>query len=133
MSARRVAVNRDDIADVVALFYGRVRNHPVLGPVFATYVTDWPGHEDKIVRFWANAILSEGAYAGNPMQIHMRASDVQPEHFGCWLALFDQVLRERLPSPQRDQWSALVHRIGRGLSMGVRDLRGAGDTVPSLR
>lgn len=116
---QRFDVTEPDIARVVASFYARVRIHPVLGPVFASHVNDWPPHEAKIARFWANAILGTRSYSGNPMRVHMQAGDVLPEHFLVWLQLFDTVLHQELPADVATIWSALAHRIGRGLSMGL--------------
>lgn len=53
----RFPITPQEIEAVVADFYAQVRLHPVLGPVFARHVTDWPAHEAKIARFWRNAIL----------------------------------------------------------------------------
>ncbi|MEP3783240.1 group III truncated hemoglobin [Ascidiaceihabitans sp.] len=116
---QRFDVTEDDIARVVDRFYTRVRANPELGPIFATHVTDWDPHEAKITRFWANAILGSGVYSGNPMRVHMDAGNVMATHFPTWLALFDRVLNEELPADIAAQWSALAHRIGRGLSMGL--------------
>ena len=115
----RFPVTPAQIDRVVAVFYAAVRRHEVLGPVFAGHVADWPEHEEKIARFWRNAILSERAYDGNPMQVHRRAGDVLPEHFPLWLALFDETLRRTLPAEAAAPWSALAHRIGAALRMGV--------------
>lgn len=115
----RFPVTPAQVDRVVAVFYAAVRRHEVLGPVFAGHVADWPEHEEKIARFWRNAILSERAYDGNPMQVHRRAGDVLPEHFPLWLALFDETLRRTLPAEAAAAWSALAHRIGAALRMGV--------------
>ena len=128
----RIPLSRDDIAEVVQTFYARVQQQPELAPIFAAHVTDWPSHEEKITRFWANAILFERAYDGNPMQVHMQAGNVQPEHFQTWLALFDQTLTDCLPPDTAAQWSALAHRIGRGLSLGLREFQRPKDAVPDL-
>ena len=120
----RFPVTSEQIDRVVAVFYGAVRRHEVLGPVFARHVTHWPEHEAKIARFWRNAILSERAYDGNPMQVHRRAGDVKPAHFDDWLMLFDATLIRVLPRDTAVAWSALAHRIGAGLRMGVRDTGG---------
>ncbi|MFD0860040.1 group III truncated hemoglobin [Roseovarius aquimarinus] len=125
-------VSRDEIARVVARFYARVRRDPVLGPVFAAHVRDWPAHEEKIARFWANAILRERVYDGNPMQVHKAAQDVQPEHFAVWLDLFDEVLAEELNEETARRWSALAHRIGRGFKVGL-EMRAPPGSVPKLR
>ena len=106
----RIEVARSDIEQVVHAFYARVRAHPVLAQVFARHVDDWPAHEEKITRFWANALLFEGDYDGNPTQAHMQAQNVKPVHFDHWLGLFDDTLYANLPSHLAIQWS--LWRIG---------------------
>lgn len=128
----RVAVTAEDIARVVARFYARTRVHPQLRPVFAAHVTDWPAHEAKIARFWQGAILGAPGYEGSPMMAHRRASNVTPELFPVWLALFDAVLREVLEPGPAEAWSALAHRIGRGLRQGVEDMGRGPGAVPKL-
>lgn len=123
----RFAVSPDQIDAVVSEFYACVRLHPGLGPVFARHVEDWPRHEEKISRFWRNAILFERSYDGNPMAVHMAAGDVHAPMFAVWLGLFDSVLKRTLPPATAEAWSALAHRIGRGMRMGIdeRDRTGA--------
>ncbi|GAA6208312.1 hypothetical protein NBRC116601_16050 [Cognatishimia sp. WU-CL00825] len=122
------------IDQVVARFYMRIRQHSVLGPVFAAHIQheEWPAHEEKIARFWRNAILKERCYAGNPMRVHMQTSDVQPAHFDDWLALFDEVLHAQLPQDTARSFSALAHRIGRGLRLGLEQVRQPKDAPPVL-
>ncbi|MDS9467773.1 group III truncated hemoglobin [Paracoccus sp. MBLB3053] len=119
----RFPVTAEQIDLVVAVFYAAIRRHEVLGPIFAAHVTDWPPHEAKIAAFWRNAILHERSYEGSPMQAHMRAGNVAPEHFRDWLMLFDETLRRSLPPESAAGWSALAHRIGAGLRMGVENMR----------
>ena len=126
----RFDISPDQIAHVVATFYASVRQHPGLGPVFAAHVTDWPAHEEKIARFWRNAILHERIYDGNPLAAHRDAGNVRLGMFEVWLGLFDSVLTRELPVETAAQWSALAHRIGRGLMFG---LQGATGAPPSLR
>ena len=115
----RFEVSPDQIAAVVADFYAQVRKNPSLGPVFAAHVTDWPAHEAKISGFWRNAILFDRSYDGNPMAVHRAAANVLPPMFGDWLGLFDASLARCLPDASAAAWSALAHRIGRGLRMGL--------------
>lgn len=126
-------ITREDIARVVAQFYARIRAHPGLGPVFAAHVEDWPAHEAKITDFWANAILHERSYDGNPMQVHMKAGNVRPGMFSTWLNLFDSVLHTELTTEQAAAWSALAHRIGRSLRAGVVDRDRLPGGIPNLR
>ena len=46
----RLLVKQAQIARVVTVFYAGVREHPQLGPIFDAHVTDWPAHQEKIVR-----------------------------------------------------------------------------------
>ena len=126
-------ITREDIARVVASFYEMVRQHPGLGPIFAVHVDDWPSHEAKITDFWANAILYERSYDGNPLKVHRDAGNVRPGMFDAWLALFDMTLRRELTADQAVAWSALAHKIGRSLRAGVvEQIKGPGG-VPILR
>ncbi|MFV0292279.1 MAG: group III truncated hemoglobin [Paracoccus sp. (in: a-proteobacteria)] len=129
----RFDVTPEQINRVVKVFYAAIRRHEVLGPIFANHVTNWPEHEEKIARFWRGAILFERSYDGNPMRAHMQAGDVRAEHFTPWLMLFDETLRRTLPEDAAAAWSALAHRIGSGLRMGVEDLRDRRAGPPSLR
>ncbi len=128
----RIPVTEEQIDRVVSEFYARVRAHPALGPVFAAHVVDWPAHEEKIGRFWRNALLYQRSYDGNPMQVHQAAGNVRAQHFPVWLSLFDGVLDQELPPHLADAWSALAHRIGRGLSYGLPVDHGK-PNVPNLR
>lgn len=129
----RFDVSRPEIERVVTAFYAKVRAHPVLGPVFGAHVTDWPAHEAKIAGFWANAILHERSYDGNPLAVHRAAGNVRPGMFDPWLALFDGVLREELGEQQALAWSTLAHRIGRSLRAGVVQRAQGPDGVPLLK
>jgi hemoglobin len=115
----RLPVTEADIRAVVRGFYAKVRTDPALAPVFAAQVADWPSHEEKITRFWCNAILHQRGYDGNPMQVHRAASNIRPTHFARWLAAFDETLAEELPPEAAATWSLLAHRIGRGLQLGL--------------
>lgn len=128
----RFAVTEGQIVTVVAAFYEAIRDHPGLGPVFASHVTDWAAHEAKIVDFWKNAILFDRSYEGNPLATHRRAGNVRPGMFDPWLALFDATLRRELPEDTAKAWSALAHRIGQGLRYGLVDAAPKGQP-PILR
>ncbi|MEX0969120.1 MAG: group III truncated hemoglobin [Paracoccaceae bacterium] len=129
----RFDISAAEIDRVVACFYARIRHHETLGPVFNTHVKDWPAHEAKIAAFWRNAIMMEREYSGNPMQVHRARADVLPGHFTPWLAAFDTVLAEELPAESARAFSALAHRIGRGLRMGLVARGQQADGPPDLR
>ena len=132
----RFDVSRADIEQVVTLFYKRIRSHPTLGPVFAQSIPStseaWNPHEAKIANFWANAILHERSYSGNPMAVHMSTPHVHADHFPIWLDLFEASLRDTLRPDQANSFNALARRIGRGLQMGLVYQRTAPDQPPNL-
>ena len=133
----RFPVSSAQIDEVVTRFYARIRQHEVLGPVFFASIPDdaarWAHHEEKIGRFWRNAILHERSYSGNPQHMHSMRPMIKPEHFALWLGLFDEVLTETLPPDLAASWSALAHRIGAGLRMGVIANQERAGGIPRLR
>ena len=133
----RVNVTPDEIAQVVAAFYRRVRQHPVLEPIFfgilSRDATLWREHEAKITEFWCNALLYKGSYTGNPMLVHSGISALKSHHFAIWLGLFDQTLTTLLGETEALDWSHLAHRIGRGLRLGIEVSRKLADAPPDLR
>ncbi|MGR3762020.1 group III truncated hemoglobin [Roseobacteraceae bacterium NS-SX3] len=131
---RRFDITGAEIDRVVRVFYTRIRAHPVLGPVFALYVKDgeWPAHEEKIARFWRNAILREKSYNGNPMRVHVSRPEIEAEHFPQWLALFHEVLAAELPEAAARSWGALADRIGEGFRTGIVAMRQPKDAPPRL-
>ena len=132
----RFEITPAEIDTVVAEFYARVREDEVLAPVFFQSLPPlpkaWMAHEEKIAAFWRNAILFERSYDGNPQRVHRQREAIEPEHFAVWLALFDKVLAEKLIPAQAEAWSALAHRIGRALKMGVIQDRQTEGAVPNL-
>ncbi|MEM7267868.1 MAG: group III truncated hemoglobin [Pseudomonadota bacterium] len=128
------SIDRTDIERLVAEFYRRVRLDQRLGPIFHAHIgetdAEWAPHLKKIEDFWANVMLKERAYSGNPMQIHMGVGELRPDDFPIWLAIFDDAAAQVLPTHKAQAFSTLAHRIGRSLSMGLAQAR-AGE-VPRL-
>ena len=127
-------ITRDDIRHLVACFYDRVRRDPRLGPIFHNHVGQddaaWAPHLAKIEDFWANVMLKERSYDGNPMQVHMAIAEIRTSDFDIWLGLFHRVAREELSPGKADAFIELSSRIGRSLSMGLE--RTKGPQVPNL-
>lgn len=125
----RFPITAEQIDRTVSAFYAAVRRHPELGPMFAAHVHDWPEHEAKITRFWRNAILFDRGYDGNPMMVHRGLGDLHAQMFTVWLGLFDATAARVLPAETAAAWSALAHRIGRGLRLAIEDRDNRGPPV----
>lgn len=137
MSALRpekTGITREDIRRLIAPFYRRVRADARLGPIFEGQigVTDeeWTAHLAKIESFWANVMLHERSYQGNPMQVHLAVPEIRGEDFAIWLDLFEDTARKVLPAQKADAFAFLSRRIGASLRMGIEQARGG---VPRLR
>jgi hemoglobin len=89
---------RQDIELLVDTFYGKVRNNPVLGPIFNDIAgVHWETHLPRMYNFWAAQLLGEGGFTGNPMQKHLQLSKLtrlSEDEFTEWLALFFETTDE---------------------------------------
>ena len=100
--AKAAAMGIDEayISTLVETFYGRIRAHPLLGPIFEEVFGDnWARHLGTMKDFWASVAFNAGRYSGRPVPAHQKLTRVEPRHFTIWLALFRQTLEDTAPSP----------------------------------
>ena len=71
---------------VVTSFYQRAQADPLLGPVFAHEVAEWPAHIETVTHFWSTQTGGPPLYRGG-MGKHLRLG-LRPEHFSRWLELW---------------------------------------------
>jgi len=83
----------DDIKLLVNTFYGRVQKDELIGPIFASKITDWTPHLEKMYRFWQTILLHEHTYSGSPFPPHATLPVVQ-DHFDAWLGLWRTTVDE---------------------------------------
>ena len=100
--AKAAAMGIDEayVSTLVETFYGRIRAHPLLGPIFEEVIGDnWARHLGTMKDFWASVAFNAGRYSGKPVPAHKKLAAVEPWHFNIWLALFRQTLEDTAPSP----------------------------------
>jgi hemoglobin len=134
LSMETSGVTEDDIAAVVETFYVKVRQDPLLGPVFARAIADgaWPAHLSVIRDFWSSVMLKTRRYQRNPFSAHVRVEGIRPELFDQWLALFQETCNELLaPSPAEALYAKAV-MIGDSLKAGLFVRPGAVASMPHL-
>lgn len=121
----------DDAAlrELVHAFYGKIRKDPVLGPIFAERITDWPPHLDRMTTFWSSVALMTGRYHGAPVPKHV-GLPVDWTHFERWLALFRETAQELCSPAGAAHVVERAERIARSLSFAVEDARNTG--IPKL-
>lgn len=84
----------EDIKVLVDTFYTRIRESDLLGPVFASRISDWTPHLEKMYRFWQTILLTEHTYSGSPFPPHAELP-VDKTHFDEWLRLWYMTIDER--------------------------------------
>lgn len=94
----------EDIKEVVNIFYGKVRQDELLGPVFEAKIgNNWDAHLDRMYRFWQTVLLEEGkTYFGNPFMKHAPLP-IFKDHFARWLALWHETLEGRFSGPKTEE------------------------------
>ena len=112
------------ISRQVHAFYSRVRQDPVLGPVFDAAIDDWDLHLAKLCDFWSSVLLMTGRFKGSPMAAHAQTPGVQDEHFALWLDLFESTARDVCPPSAAALFIEKSRMIGRSLRMGLAVARG---------
>ncbi len=102
------------------LFYAKVREDALLGPIFNGAVGDWPEHLEKLGAFWSSVMLTSGRYKGNPMAAHMRhASAIQPAMFDRWLELWRETALATLAQDEAAGVIAKAERIAESLKLAL--------------
>lgn len=117
-------VSEETIRRQVHTFYARVRQDPVLGPVFNEAVEDWDEHLDKLCDFWSSVLLATGRFKGSPMAAHALRPAIRDEHFAYWLDLFARTAEEVCPPAAAALFAETSLRIGRSLRLGLSVSRG---------
>ena len=114
------AITETQIAELIPLFYSRVRTDDLIGQVFDKAIDDWPPHLRKLADFWSSVMLTTGHYKGNPMAAHMKyLSEINPPMFDRWLALWADATSETLPPAMAAALQAKADRIAQSLKLAL--------------
>ena len=132
--AHKIGINDDYIDLLVESFYQRIREHPILGPIFNDAIGDnWPHHLAQMKNFWASVTMNMGRYSGQPVPAHKKhLRSIQKWHFSIWLSLFGQTLNETGATPEaKDYFMERAERIAESLQLALFGLPSL-QTKPSL-
>ncbi len=129
--AYSIGVTEAFIREVVTVFYGKIRKHPLLGPIFEERIGDnWGTHIDTMERFWCSVTLNYGTYSGKPVQSHVAIPRISPQQFSVWLGLFGQTLAELAPSPEAQEHMMIrAERMSGTLEKAIRKRDGVLDAA----
>ena len=123
-TAAALEIDEAFVSRLVDTFYARVRQDPLLGPIFETALgEDWGPHLAKLKDFWSAIALGTRRYNGRPMPAHLRLPGLTPAHFQRWLALFRETLDEIAPNPAAaDFFHDRASMIGRNFQAMIQAL-----------
>ncbi len=79
----------EDIQQLVNSFYTLVQKDLLIGAIFATKISDWPTHLEKMYRFWQTVLLEVHTYTGSPFPPHAKMP-LAAEHFNRWLTIWEE-------------------------------------------
>ncbi|MFN3718334.1 MAG: group III truncated hemoglobin [Rhizobium rhizophilum] len=119
MAAMGVDVGFIDL--MVETFYGNIRQHADLGPVFeARLAGRWPEHMVKMKAFWSSVAFKTGAYGGKPVMAHQGVDGMAEGLFHQWLQLFSDTLVEIGASEDAHGWfMTSAERIAKSLVLSL--------------
>lgn len=122
---------RADVSHLVRTFYGKVRLHPNLGPIFNQVVEDWEVHLERLTDFWEIILLQTGPGTGkfSPVPVHKKMDRdtggiVGQEHFGNWLELWFGTLNELFEGKNADYAREHARNMAHILFFRIMEQRG---------
>ena len=113
-------ITEERLKTLVDLFYSRVRQDPLIGPVFNDAIEDWPDHLAKLQAFWSSVMLTSGRYKGRPLPAHIKHGDrINSASFERWLQLWGETTAEVMSPAAAAAMQEKAARIAESLSMGI--------------
>lgn len=101
---------RQRLMHLLRFFYADVRQHQLIGPIFAAHIDDWPAHLEKIADFWSGATGGPAAYCG-AMPVKHFSLGLEESHFAVWLDLWRRHCHAHLPAPEAAELIAIAESI----------------------
>lgn len=117
----------DDVIKLVDIFYGKVREDELIGPIFEAKIQDnWAKHLDIMYRFWGTVLLEERSYFGSPFLKHVDLP-VEGAHFDRWLHYFDETLDELFAGPKAEEAKYRARKMAEMFQFKLEHIRKTGN------
>ncbi|MEM5493935.1 group III truncated hemoglobin [Hoeflea sp. AS16] len=111
-----VDISPGEIAQLVDRFYGDIRTHPRLGPLFEDRLAGkWEPHLERMNKFWRSVLLHSGEYSGQPVVKHNGLPDLEEDDFRQWLELFESTTSKLFQADTAAAIVVIARRIARSL------------------
>ena len=108
--------DRRDVACLVNVFYDRVRDDRLLGPIFDDVAhVDWATHLPRTYDFWESVLLPASLCSkGTPLVVHCalaRHTPITAEAFDRWVTLFKTTVDDLFTGTMADHAKHSAVRI----------------------
>lgn len=113
-----IAAREDRLYRLVVRFYEKGNQDPLLAPIFASAIQDWPGHFRIVADFWSHALFGTDRYKGHPFPVHM-SMDFPPQAFDRWLELFTEACGEILAPAEAEAAIARARHMTQSFRVGI--------------
>lgn len=104
-----------DVACLVNLFYDRVRDDDILGPIFDDIAhVDWATHLPRMYDFWESVLFARATFKGTPLVVHRalaRRTPLTTAAFNRWIALFQSTVDDLFSGPMAEHAKTSASRI----------------------
>jgi hemoglobin len=119
--ARAAGLTEPLVRQVIDAFYAKVRQDPILAPVFNGIIKDdWPAHIERIFAFWLTATRLGSGYDGRAfMPAHLKHGAIRAEQLPQWLLLFRETAREHCPPDAADVLIDTAERMADSIRMSL--------------
>jgi len=107
--------DRRDVMRLVNVFYDRVRDDDLLGPIFDQVArVDWTTHLPRMYDFWESVLFQQATFRGNPPALHRALARLTPmtgQEFGRWISLFHDTVDHLFAGPMAEHAKLSASRI----------------------
>jgi hemoglobin len=125
-------IEEEALTVLINIFYAKVREDDLIGPVFNRAIADWPEHLAKLQSFWSSVMLTSGRYKGRPLPAHVRhAESISAASFERWLGLWRETTDELFEPGPAAALQEKAERIAESLSLGIDFHRDPG-SIPGI-
>lgn len=117
---RMTTLSEERVTELVHTFYGKVRQHEELGPIFEQKLEGkWGPHLAKMVSFWMTMMTDQRTYDGRPLPVHVGMPLLEDHHFGQWLVLFRETCHELFNPQIAEQFIERAERMAQSFRYAI--------------
>lgn len=130
IKSKRCIETREDIGFLVRLFYAKIRQDEMLGPIFSALIPDWEPHLEKLTDFWEGNLLFfvKSKFKGDPKTAHQRVDEamnhtINMEHFGRWINLWLETIDEHFEGENAQRAKMMARKMATFLFLKIFEKR----------